>query len=97
MESSSSVVMRESGWRRRPDGSYDSRPLDPKYAIKYYHANKERNLVDTPCPHCGKVLKNRAQMRKHKYLKTKHCQLTEKLNSLYISLPPPLENVNEAN
>lgn len=60
--------------RHRPDGTYDSKPLDPLYFKKYYKEKVPRNV---PCTACGLIIADSSHMSRHK--KTKTCIAKSKL------------------
>ena len=44
-------------WRRRPDGTYDNRPLDPNYYVKYV-------MTPVQCPLCH-LMTRRGHIHRH--------------------------------
>ena len=44
-------------WRRRPDGTYDNRPLDPNYYVKYV-------MTPVQCPLCN-LMTRRGHINRH--------------------------------
>ena len=46
-----------------PDGTYDKKPLDPKYVQKYY-----QKKLTTPftCPNCGRTISSKSNLSKHR-------------------------------
>ena len=49
--------------RWKPDGTYDSKPLDPEYFSKYY-----QKKLSTPfkCPDCGRTISSKSNLSKHR-------------------------------
>ena len=49
--------------RWQPDGTYDKKPLDPKYFQKYY-----QKKLTTPftCPDCGRTISRKSNLSKHR-------------------------------
>jgi hypothetical protein len=56
--------------RRKPDGTYDKKPLDPKYFSKYY-----QKKLTTPftCPDCRRSIMSKSNL-------SKHCQTNKCMN-----------------
>lgn len=49
--------------RFNPNGTYNSKPLDPKYFNNYYH---EKLSTPFKCPDCGKMLSSKSNYSKHR-------------------------------
>ena len=47
----------ETAWRRKPDGTYDNRPLDPNYYVKYV-------MTPVQCPRCH-LMTRRGHINRH--------------------------------
>ena len=47
----------ETAWRRKPDGTYDNRPLDPNYYVKYV-------MTPVQCPLCH-LMTRRGHINRH--------------------------------
>ena len=52
--------------RRRPDGTYDKRPLDPDYFKKYYKNNPQ---IPYQCPDCGRTISTKTNLSRHRNMK----------------------------
>ena len=65
--SSEEPPTKQSRWK--PNGTYDTKPLDPDYFKKYY-----LNNLKTPftCPDCGTTISNKTNLSKHR--NTKKCR-----------------------
>lgn len=62
--------------RWNDDGTYDKKPLDPKYFCKYYQKNLKEPFV---CPDCGRTISSKSNLSKHR--KTNVCKRLQQ--------PPP--------
>ena len=49
--------------RRKPDGTYDKKPLDPKYFSKYY---QQKLTTSFTCPDCGRTITSKSNLSKHR-------------------------------
>ena len=48
--------------RWKPDGTYDKKPLDPKYFSKYY---QQKLTTPFKCPDCGRTITSKSNLSKH--------------------------------
>ena len=55
--------------RRKPDGTYDKKPLDPKYFSKYY---QQKLTTPFKCPDCGRTITSKSNLSKHR--QTNRCR-----------------------
>ena len=63
--------------RRRADGTYDDKPLDPNYFQNYYRSNLSKPFK---CPDCGRTISNKTNLSKHRNTKVCEKHRNQRLN-----------------